>query len=772
MKIPKVTVITPTYNRAKFLSETIESVLRQSYKDFEYYILDDGSIDNTKEIVKPYLNDKRVKYLYHDNCGEAETVNWGWKLAKGEYFTQVNSDDPILPGLFSEMVKVLDNKKNIVVAYPNFYFIDENGKVIKNDKNTKWNFFQALSDFSCYAASAGTFIRKTSFLNWEKIRDKRFKHINDIYMFWNMALNGDFIHIDKFLANWRVHSGSISHERYKAIPEIKIWFKEYFSRKDISKEVLQCKIKTEESIYKYFISLIESSNLEDKIKTINIYKKKLGLKCYKFKNLQVGDNDLIGNKFNGHNLHKYLRERKIDSSHLVWKKESDDLNTFEIAFDLDNRSNVRDNIINLQKRYSLNSICNSFVYDILYSRLFLDSDIVHFHLIHNNIFDINLLPIISRLKPIIWTIHDPWVVGGHCTYHFDCQRWLKKCGNCPYLSVPFVLDKDNSALNYEIKSTVIKNSNFDVIVASKWMKNIIKKSDSFRDKNIHLIPFGIDHNIFKPLNKIKIRNKFNIPLDSIVITFRCDYSKFKGMEYVEYVLDNLKTNKKIFLLLLANDFKEKRFKYKYINFGWINDDNLLSEIYNASDIFLMPSIMEAFGMMAIEAMSCGVLPIVLDGTALPDTVNSKSCGVSSKQDKNEYLKTVQFYIDNKIERINRSKLCLEYAKKHYNKKLYLDKIVRVYENSQKSFNINKNDLFLLSQLKANMSLEPGCTERINSVGIKIIKSLVPKHKRKIYLDYFLVSFYKVDKIFPKRFRLYVKSKITNIEIVKKYLIKS
>ena len=83
----KITVITPTFNRANLISKTIESILSQTYKDFEYYILDDGSTDNTKEVVEPYLKDKRVKYLWHENSGEPATVNWGWSLATGIFYS-------------------------------------------------------------------------------------------------------------------------------------------------------------------------------------------------------------------------------------------------------------------------------------------------------------------------------------------------------------------------------------------------------------------------------------------------------------------------------------------------------------------------------------------------------------------------------------------------------------------------------------------------------------------------------------------------------------
>ena len=502
---------------------------------------------------------------------------------------------------------------------------------------------------------------------------------------------------------------------------------------------------------------------------------------YDFKNLQVGDNDLIGNKFNGHDLHIYLRDKGVESTHLVWNKESKDENTFEIANDLNNREEIYQQMIDLQKRYSINSLFNPFVYDILYSKLLLESDIVHFHLIHNNIFDLHLFPLMSRIKPIVWTIHDPWAIGGHCIYHYDCNRWKVACGECPYLDTHFPLLKDNSALNFEIKKESIRNSNISIIVASEWMKNKIEESPIFIGKKVKVIPFGINQNIFKPINKINTRKKLGIPEKSIVLAFRCDYSRFKGMDYIEYVFKNLKTKKKLFLLLLVDDFKNKaEIRFKSKSFGWVKDDDLLSNIYNASDLFLMPSKMEAFGMMAIEAMSCGVLPIVLNGTALSDVVNAPKYGVSVKRDKDKYLKTVQYYIDHDKERNDRAKKCLEFAKKTYDKDIYVEKIIKVYKEAIKRHIMTNEDNYLLDQLKKYMMIEPqnytanSHTKSVLSSNnfVNVLKKILPeKYKRKIK-DGLLICFYKMDKIFPKSIRNKVKPLVSKFSFVKKYLIKT
>jgi glycosyltransferase involved in cell wall biosynthesis len=241
----------------------MKSVLAQNFKDYIYIILDDGSTDDTKKVVLDFIKDKKnCFYLYHNNIGEAETVNIGWNLCKSEYFVQVNSDDTIEPNLLSEMVRALDERPGWVVAYPDFYLINEAGAVIEDFKNVDWNFIDALSAFSCYAAAPGAFIRKSAFKHLGKIKDGKYKYINDVKMLWDMALAGDFIHISKPLASWRSHTDAISNERYKSIGEVKTWADEYFSRKDLPKNVKNAEKRCRQSIDTHCARLIGESNIE------------------------------------------------------------------------------------------------------------------------------------------------------------------------------------------------------------------------------------------------------------------------------------------------------------------------------------------------------------------------------------------------------------------------------------------------------------------------------------------------------------------------------
>ncbi|PTY40497.1 glycosyltransferase [Brachyspira hampsonii] len=677
LKIPdfsvKITVITPTYNRADFLPKTIESILNQTYTNFEYYILDDGSTDNTKEVVKPYLKDNRVKYLYHENSGEPETVNWGWSLAKGEYFTQINSDDIVDKRLFEEMIKVLDNDDNAVVAYCDYNIINDKNKRIKSIKSPDWNFLEALSNFSCYAAMVGTFIKRTKFLDWNYIRTDKYLHINDLEMYWNMALYGNFIHIPKNLVSWRKHKGQISVNRVDSIYEIADWFKEYFNKPNISNDVLKIKNTVANNILRYAGYLLEPSNftktIKDKIK--RYLKRELGL--IKFTCLQIGDNDLIGNKFNGHNLGIYLRENKIESNHIVNRKESNDEYTYVYAPN------------NITERLIKNS-------------LFLDSDILHFHLIHNTNFDIKYLPIITKFKPAVITLHDLYFLGGHCVYHFDCQKWKTHCHDCEYLDKPFAMKNDGTAFQFEIKKKFIQESNLSIIVASKWVEDKVKESPIWKGKKIYRVPFGIDQNIFKPININDAKKELNISENSITLMFRADKNIYKGLDIIKYTLNKIKSKNKITLITVSKKGLLKEFKnnFNILEYGWIEDDSMLAKLYQACDIFLMPSKEEAFGMMAIEAMSCGKMVIALEGTALTDVINAPECGIVCKE--NEYADKLQYFINNLDEAKRRGELSLKFAKENYNKNLYVNRIIDVYNNVIKEHKVDIEYQPILEQL--------------------------------------------------------------------------
>lgn len=125
MKRPKVSVLMAVHNEKEYLKQSIESVLNQSFKDFEFIIIDDCSDTKTKKILKGY-KDKRIKILYNKkNLGLTKSLNKAIKISKGEYIARMDVDDISLPNRFSKQVRFLDHHPKIVVLGSAYYLIDK-----------------------------------------------------------------------------------------------------------------------------------------------------------------------------------------------------------------------------------------------------------------------------------------------------------------------------------------------------------------------------------------------------------------------------------------------------------------------------------------------------------------------------------------------------------------------------------------------------------------------------------------------------------------------
>ncbi len=398
--------------------------------------------------------------------------------------------------------------------------------------------------------------------------------------------------------------------------------------------------------------------------------------------LQVGNVDTLGGRFNGADLHKQLQNMGNESKFCVWSKETNDKNTWLLA-NFRGRELLSRTIYLVEKKLSLQSILYPFSWQLLFDKRFHSADVVHYHLIHTGFFSIVSLRILSNLKPSIWTLHDPWALTGHCIYPYRCEKWKTGCNKCPSLTTPISMQKDNANLMWKIKNWVYKGSDIDVIVASKWMLDMAGQSPLFSNFRLHYIPFGIDLSIFKPIDTVKAKNLLGVKPGSIVLAFRTTSNEFKGLSFIKKCLDKLKSRQPICLITfsekgLLNEFKNK---YQIIDMGWV-DDEKLPIIYNACDIFLMPSTAEAFGVSAIEAMACGKPVIVFEGTSLPEVIFAPKGGIAVPQGDVESLThAIESLIDDPQSRKKLGDSALELARKHYKLETFITKVVELYKEA-------------------------------------------------------------------------------------------
>lgn len=136
----KVSIILPTYNRKNTLIEAMESVLSQTFSDFELIVIDDGSDDGTSDIMHDFLTDSRVKYLYQKNKGRSSARNKGLNEASGEYITFLDSDDIYEPRKLEAQVNVLDQNSDYDLVYCLFSFMKYDGEMLYNHKYPDYEF--------------------------------------------------------------------------------------------------------------------------------------------------------------------------------------------------------------------------------------------------------------------------------------------------------------------------------------------------------------------------------------------------------------------------------------------------------------------------------------------------------------------------------------------------------------------------------------------------------------------------------------------------------
>ena len=204
--VPLVSVITPTYNREEFLRDTIESVLTQDYPRIEYIVLDDGSTDGTRELLRQYSG--RLRWASHQNMGETATVNAGFSMAKGEYLAIVNSDDPILPGLVSAGVDRMARESDLLVVYPDWLMINEKSDVLQHMQVYEYNFINMLRWHHCLPGP-GALIRREA-IDLVGGRDPRYRYVADFEHWLRIGLCGPLARLPGYLATFRVHGSSAS----------------------------------------------------------------------------------------------------------------------------------------------------------------------------------------------------------------------------------------------------------------------------------------------------------------------------------------------------------------------------------------------------------------------------------------------------------------------------------------------------------------------------------------------------------------------------------
>jgi glycosyltransferase involved in cell wall biosynthesis len=234
MKDPKLSIIVPSYSHAPYLSRRLDSLLNQTFQDFELIIIDDCSPDSSREIIERYRYDPRVRIVYHEqNQGVNRTINEGMDLAQGEYLHIAESDDWCEPSLLEKSCKVLDEHPQVGMVHCQLRIVNAENRVLSlyhdrylpdlhytNDYIASGvsEFRRAMKRGNAFANCSGIVFRRSCYLTLGG-RDDRLRLTADWYMWLRICLYWDVAFIAEPLAYFRVHERTVRHDVSKVRQE-------------------------------------------------------------------------------------------------------------------------------------------------------------------------------------------------------------------------------------------------------------------------------------------------------------------------------------------------------------------------------------------------------------------------------------------------------------------------------------------------------------------------------------------------------------------------
>lgn len=274
--MPKVSVIIPNYNHAQYLKQRIDSVLNQTYQDFELIILDDKSIDNSKEIIEQYRSHPKVSQIIYNEQNSGTTFkqwNKGIKLSKGELIWLAESDDAASEFFLEELTAKFNQNPNLGIAYCDSYYMNEHGEkqqcthLWKNERfNTnRWdndyenNGIKEVNDYLIFhnvIDNASSALFKKAVIIEAGMADESFRYLGDLYMYMKILLLSDLAYVAKPLNYFRQHPINTSKKSFsnglKQLEDISSFMK-LIKNKKINKNTIQKRHLQTFEDYKVFV---------------------------------------------------------------------------------------------------------------------------------------------------------------------------------------------------------------------------------------------------------------------------------------------------------------------------------------------------------------------------------------------------------------------------------------------------------------------------------------------------------------------------------------
>ena len=312
-------------------------------------------------------------------------------------------------------------------------------------------------------------------------------------------------------------------------------------------------------------------------------------------------------------------------------------------------------------------------------------------------FSYPILTFLSNLRPLVWRLDDMWALTGGCSYSYDCHRWRTGCGSCPlwvgrmdgaprsseYVNLP----RDSTALLWRIKKWVYRRSRFNIVAPSRWMASVAQESPLLDHSPIHVIPYGLDTEVFRPVQKASARDELGIEPDRRVILFsahRID-SPRKGGAMFKQALNSLdhSSTPGVSLLIVGTNAEKwgagLGFPAKCMSF--VDNDRMMATAYSAADLLVVPTLADNLPNSILESMACGTPVVSFDVGGVPELVRHMETGyLAAYKDAGDLANGIRLLLDDPGLSARMGQRCREVVEREHSLDLQATRYLDLYND--------------------------------------------------------------------------------------------
>ncbi len=257
-----------------------------------------------------------------------------------------------------------------------------------------------------------------------------------------------------------------------------------------------------------------------------------------------------------------------------------------------------------------------------------EADVVYVQTVYKTLNYEGIRELLDLGKPVIWFMHDMFPITGGCHHSFDCKEYERDCMNCQFTRSLCGHGLSSWQLRKK-KHAWGKYQNFYGMSPSNWLTDCARRSSLFMNKQCFVVPNSLDTSLFRPMDKDSVKKSLGLDANKKTILFSADVvnSPYKGFSYLKKALAKLSKDK-YQALVFGQGGKQDLEGIGLDSFflGRITDQESLVKAYNAADVFVIPSMAEAFGYVVIESMACGVPCVGFRVGGIPDLIHTGETG--------------------------------------------------------------------------------------------------------------------------------------------------